>query len=253
MRFAFWLVLLTAFGCTGEDATLRMVLPKALKEVSGLANYEGDLLAIADERGRIYRISFSNESVERVGAFGDPPVKGDFEGIAVSADTVFAVTSKGVLYSKNLDEPDDAFDSVDTGIGELCEIEGLHWHNQLLYILCKTPYADDLKKHLAIFAWDPRTKQRVTEQDFQLSWRQFELSKEKIHPSGLLVTEDMFFVIAAREKVWLKVNRRTNETTSGRLSSSHDQAEGIAIQDGATYIADEGNKRGTVTRYEGVI
>ena len=252
MRAVLLVCFLYLAGCSADESVLRMALPKTLKEVSGLAPYGNDLIAIADEKARLYRISFDQESVTRVGAFGDPPEKGDFEGIALANENVYAITSDGLLYTKSLGTPDSEYAVADTQFGELCEIEGLDYMAGLLYVLCKTPYADELQEHLSILVWDPVQQARVLDQEIRLHWRDLGLPKNKLHPSGMVITANTLFVIAARERLWVKVDLGSSAAVVGRLSKSHEQAEGIAILAGATYIADEGKKRGSVTRYEGV-
>lgn len=252
MRAVLLACLLSLAGCSADESVLRMALPKTLKEVSGLASYGSDLIAIADEKARLYRISFDQESVTRIGAFGDPPEKGDFEGIALANENVYTITSDGLLYTKSLEAPDSEYTVADTLFGELCEIEGLDYMAGLLYVLCKTPYADELQEHLSVLVWDPIQQTRVLDKEIHLRWQDLGLPKNKLHPSGMVITTHTLFVIAARERLWVKVDLGSSAVAVGRLSKSHEQAEGIAIQAGATYIADEGKKRGSVTRYEGV-
>lgn len=251
MKAIVLLATLLLCACSNEDDVLRMGLPKDLKEISGLATFENNLLAIADEKARVYKISFEEETVERVGAFGDPPVKGDFEGIAVAGNTVYAITSEGMLFIRAMDDADERFERQDTALGELCEIEGLDWYEGILYVLCKTAYVDELKNQLSILAWNPKDQVRSADHELHLSWLQLELPKKQLHPSGIVVNSEMILVIAAKERVWVKFDRQTNKTVVGRLSKSHNQAEGIAVQHNAMYIADEGKKRGSVTRYPG--
>ena len=68
-----------------------MKLPRALQEVSGLTMApNGNLLAIADEKGAVYEVSMTEPFVDRRTGFGDPPVKADFEGIAAKIATARA-------------------------------------------------------------------------------------------------------------------------------------------------------------------
>src|SRR5512147_3239724 len=75
-------------------------LPKKLDEISGLAFDEQDrLFAHNDERAVIHQIDWHRGSLVKSFALGDPPVRGDFEGIAVAASRFYLMTSDGMLYS----------------------------------------------------------------------------------------------------------------------------------------------------------
>lgn len=73
-------------------------LPDALREISGLAlTPDGHLLAVADERAVIYELNYVDGKLVRAFAFGEPPLRGDFEGIAWLNERVYLVTSEGML------------------------------------------------------------------------------------------------------------------------------------------------------------
>jgi len=65
-------------------------LPRKLREVSGLALTDDNrLLAITDEKAIVYEIDFENGRLVKAFAFGDPGIRGDFEGIEVLDDRVW--------------------------------------------------------------------------------------------------------------------------------------------------------------------
>jgi len=76
-----------------------ITLPKQLNEISGLA-VTGDnrLFAHNDEVGTVYEIDISAGKIINEFYLGKKKIKKDFEGIAVAKDSLFMVTSSGVIY-----------------------------------------------------------------------------------------------------------------------------------------------------------
>ena len=251
-RVLLMLLLASSVAC-GESSVERVTLPKDLREISGLAVVGNALLAVADEKSRIYRISFADGLVEYVGALGDPALKGDFEGIAVAGENILLITSDGQLYQRGLDAEDQAYDVFDTGFGELCEIEGLEYRQGVAYVLCKTARHDSVAERLTVLAWDLQRKQPRPELGFSVPWSELPIGK-KLHPSALTWVEGEWLVLAARQQRWLVLDAQGEYLRGGKLPNrnTHPQAEGVAVLGQQTFIADEGNKRGTLTRYQGL-
>lgn len=253
-------LLLFLTGCaTAESDYLGLELPKGLNEVSGLTARGEALFAIGDERGLVYRVSFADGRVSKWLSFGDKPVKGDFEGLAVYGNSLYAITSDGDLYESDLVEGTTAYRKQSTGLGEMCEIEGLTvWPgNDVLMVLCKKPRVDALKKKLTLFAWSPTRNERVSELDINIGFGDLEVNK--LHPSGVAFAPDgRLFVVAARQSVLLALDPESGHSSLRLLpnTSLHPQAEGLVVLDSFTYIADErggNNKRGRVARYPGML
>ena len=244
-------LVITLGGC-GNSGVERIVLPKSLKEISGLAVEGNTLLAVADEKSRIYRINFEEGLVKYLGALGDPPLKGDFEGIATDGPDIYLITSDGILYRRSVSAEDGAFDKYETGIGDLCEIEGLEIKAGLAYILCKTARDESVEKQLTVFAWDIAQAAVVEGRGLRVPWSQLP-DGDKLHPSALAFVDGEWLVLAARQKRWLVLDEQGNFLRGGKLPNrgTHPQAEGVAVLGDATYIADEGKKRGSLTRYPG--
>ncbi|HET9948557.1 MAG TPA: hypothetical protein VFQ22_06525, partial [Longimicrobiales bacterium] len=128
-------------------------LPGRLDEISGLAlTPDGRLFAHDDERATIHEIDLSTGEVGKRFSLGEPPLEGDFEGLAVAGDRFFLVTSEGVLYefAEGADREAVAYDTRDTGLAG-CEVEGLD-HDAAsgeLLLACKTltPERDVLVVH----------------------------------------------------------------------------------------------------------
>ena len=95
-------------------------------------------------------------------SFGDPTVHGDFEGIAAVGDRIFLVTSDGVLYAgrPGADGEHVEFVTYATGLGQICEIEGLAYDpsDPSLLLLCKearSRAAAAPSRHLPLVARPP--------------------------------------------------------------------------------------------------
>lgn len=240
-----------------SDGQLQLKLPKPLREISGLTqSSDGALLAVADEKAHIYRIDMQIPLVERLTKFGDPVEKGDFEGITLVDQELYVVTSKGVLWHKQLQAAAKDYRKYKTGIGSQCEVEGLTaWvEKQLLLILCKEGRNRDTRNQLTVFGWSTAARSLLPEPVFQLSYRSAGLPA--LSPSGIAFTADRqrLFIVAARQQFFVELNLDGSIARSGPLPfpATHPQTEGVVISAANTlYLADEGGKdRGTVTRYE---
>jgi hypothetical protein len=125
-------------------------LPKRLKEISGLAlSSDERLFAHDDEQAVIYQIDWQRGGLVKAFALGDPPLRDDFEGIAIAGDDFYLITSNGILYrtKEGADGAHVEYERIDTGIGAQCEVEGLttDLRRNLLLVACKTPRVAALK------------------------------------------------------------------------------------------------------------
>ena len=103
-------------------------LPKRLKEISGLAMSDGNrLFAVDDEIAIVYEIDYDNGKLLKAFAFGEPALRGDFEGLALVEDRFYLLTSDGILYDAKEGRDGDhvSYNRIDTGLGRQCEFEGL--------------------------------------------------------------------------------------------------------------------------------
>lgn len=126
-------------GYSLEAATLsQWRLPDRLNEISGLAvTADGRLLAVADEAAIVYELDLERGRIRKSFAYGNPVLRGDFEGIALDDNVVYLVTSDGTLVSGREGANGEQLDytSFETGVGAECEIEGLasdHRNGRLL-------------------------------------------------------------------------------------------------------------------------
>jgi len=233
------------------DAATRsaLALPKALKEISGLAVVdETTLLAHNDENAVVYRVDLDSSEVSKWLVVGDPVLRMDIEGIATIGDDVYLIDSGGILVSipggvRRGGVVTD-FGRIDTGLGSACEIEGLDadFEPGTLVIACKE--MRDGSDGIAIFSFDVASAQ--ARELFRLDPDQFE---RKPNPSGVTRAFGHYVLIAGRDRLIFEVTRTGSIVSVSRLGKKHHpQAEGIALLPSMErlLIADEG---GGLTSY----
>ena len=249
-----------ALGCSGHDddeGLLQLKLPKALREISGLTELpDARLLAVADQKAQIYSIDFVNLKAEKFARMGEPAGKGDFEGIALFDDSIYLITSNGKLWRRGLNAAATDYEKIKTGIGKLCEVEGLTaWpERSALLILCKQARTKALAGKLTIFAWSVPNQELLP--DLAISRSFDDLGLPQLRPSGITFTADRqhLFIVASKQKYFIELSLTGELIRAARLPNAaiHRQTEGVVITGQNTlYLADEGGKgRGTITRYE---
>jgi uncharacterized protein YjiK len=231
--------------------TVQWNLPKQLREISGLAlGADERLFAHDDERAVIYEIDWHHGRVSKAFALGDPPLKDDFEGIAIAGTDFYLVTSAGVLYRAA--EGDDgahlAYERVDTGTGQRCEIEGLAYdvRRALLLLGCKAPREASLRGRVSVFAWAPERRAIDERASFSVPEKQFAAAIDATHfnPSSIEVSRDgsRLYLLAGRQRVLAEVDLNGGLVAVTPLpAKQHRQPEGLAIgPHGEMFIADEG-------------
>lgn len=233
-----------------ERRTARFSLPGRLDEVSGLAvTPDGRLFAHDDERALVHEIDPVEGAVGKRFSAGDPPLEGDFEGIAIVGERFFLVTSTGILYE--LREADDRTEApyrvTDTGLGASCEVEGLDYDptDEVLLFACKAtvPRREVLVVHrLAI---DPGRAPLPALEIPRAGLREHGVDPD-FEPSAIVVdpTGTLILVSAPFESI-IEVDRSGTVVSGLRLDRDwHPQPEGLAFGlDGSLYIADEQNGR----------
>ncbi|MBT8084506.1 MAG: hypothetical protein HKN35_14530 [Woeseia sp.] len=250
------------YVCTADDAGMlsaypldaeHMVqwrLPERLHEVSGLALTRDErLFSIADERALVFEMDVENRRLKKVFALGDPVVRGDFEGIAVFDDTFYLITSAGEIFAaqEGADGEKVDYTVTSTGLGELCEIEGLATDvvQRRLLIACKQ--IRNGMQRLPIFAWsiDDKTLLESATIDIPVSDITQEIKERRFNPSGIAVDVKTghLLLIASRQHsiVELASDGRLLRALKLPMKHRHRQPEGIELMsDGRLLIADEG-------------
>jgi uncharacterized protein YjiK len=136
----------------------RIVLSSELVEVSGVViKNNAALFCVQDELGVVYELSAPDYKIKSQTSFAAP---GDFEGLAISSDKIWALRSDGMLYSYVIEKPSEV-DSVELHI-PADNNEGLCYDaaNSRLLIGCKSRIGKgkENKDLRYVYAYDLTTK-----------------------------------------------------------------------------------------------
>ena len=270
MRALFCLSVATAvlqFAAAAAQDVRQFRLPNGLKEISGLAVASPNTVyAHNDEHAIVYEIEVSSGEILSAFALGGKTEKGDFEGIAVSQGRVYLITSGGRIYEAPIGEHRERvrYNTYDTGVGSLCEVEGLvsapDAENEFL-ILCKAPRREELTGKLLIYRWAHIERAPVSE-----PWRSIDLKSflnaeeaESFRPSGIEwdAGAGAFVIISARNHLIVRLDPENGDVQATSINAkAHNQAEGIArLPNGVFVISDEGSRAspGTLTQYHSAL
>ena len=225
-------------------------LPTGLTEVSGLAAApDGTLWAHDDEVAVIYRVDPGTGRILSRFGVESPPLRRDFEGIAVGDERLYLVDSDGVILAFPPGDPGGTVThrAARTELGRRCEVEGLAldpgW--DALVVACKEPRraADEgrIRMFHASAATGTLDTLPVVDTDL-LDLRALELPA-RLSPSGVERHPfvDGYLVVAAAEGLLLELGRAGHLVAAVRLPGALPQAEGVAVTpDGTLWVASEG-------------
>lgn len=240
-----------------------MALPKALREVSGLAAAgPGQVYAHNDEQGTIYLIDYQAARV--VGTFaltagnGSARVKDDFEGIARIGERLFLVTSRGVLYESRIGASGESV-PMTRHRGTLdCEVEGLAVaaSGRSLLAACKNlPHGG---RDIVVYAWDLERQAYDTASPalwvaaasltaYLTAHLPDGAVPKRVQPSGIAVMANgNVLLVAARQHLLLEFTAEGAPVAAVVLDPAlHRQAEGLDVDAaGRLLIASEGDGKG---------
>lgn len=229
------------------EAERQWRLPLELLEISGMAiSPDGRLFAHDDERAVIYEIDAERGALVKRFALG-APLTGDFEGLAIDRRGVFwMITSDGYLlrFAEGPDGGRVAYETIDTGLRETCEIEGLAplSAGDSLIIACKQNHDRDMRETIALYRWRPSGEAEL--------WRSIPLGAIEaatgaaaFQPSSIEFDRQTgrTILLSARDAALVELDGE-RIAAARRLGRIHTQAEGAAIlPDGSLVISDEGS------------
>jgi uncharacterized protein YjiK len=229
----------------------RWRLPDRLREISGLAfTRDGRLFAHGDERAIIYQLDYNNGETLKVFAAGDPPAHGDFEDIAITdSGDFYLIASSGQLlhFREGADGAHVPFEQLDTGLGNVCEVEGLAYEraHQNLIIACKHNYAPAQRRRVIFYAWSIQQRALAARPWFDAPAAGLAAASQAraFNPSALALdpASGRMIVLAGGDNAMVELNADGSIAAGRALGSLHPQAEGAAVTpDGSLLISDEG-------------
>lgn len=231
---------------------IKINLPVELNEISGLAYSEDNhIITHNDEKSVVYKIELPSGEVVSKFILGDKVASKDFEGIAVVEDTLFLVTSSGVLYiypgfaAKNFTK----YKKIKTGLKLENNIEGLCYDKETksLLLACKDKPSKSYKGKKAVYSFDLEKMSLERKPRFLISIKDLKNNYDikDFSPSGIEKhpVSGNFYIISANNKAIIEISPDGKILAAVKLDKKyHKQPEGITIlPDGSLIIADEGN------------
>lgn len=238
-------------------------LPNPLREVSGLAaTLDGRVMGHNDEAAVVFEIDILTGDIVKRFSLGEPAIRDDFEGLAVTArGDFYLTTSTGRIYRFREGRARESvpYEVFDSGLRNVCEIEGLAVlaAEQSLILACKDLYAPAMRNSVALYQWSMRDPGRTPARPW-LTLEKAPLAEaigaRDFHPSSVEIDPGTgrVIVLAARQNGIVELSAQGEILAARQLGARHRQPEGSTILDsGALLIADEGEgeARGTLTRY----
>ncbi|MEJ8804504.1 SdiA-regulated domain-containing protein [Pontibacter sp. H249] len=239
-------------------------LPEELREVSGIALLEQNLMAcVQDEEGAIYLYDLEQKKVTEKIAFAGP---GDYEGIALNGNTAYILRSDGAIFEvENFRDSKPTVNKYTSGLASSQNTEGLAFDskNNRLLIACKG-YDQKLGDTKAIFAFSLGDKKMQESPVISIPLAQANLQagtkkkKDKyavLQPSSLEihpVSGDLYMLDAVNESIMLVSEQGEIKRVVALDKKVFRQAEGLSFSSsGEMYIASEGGKkgRGVIVKY----
>jgi uncharacterized protein YjiK len=261
-----------AYKVNQPDKTFEM--PATLQEISALSLAEdGNLITLNDEVGKIFKISKTNGTIIKEVLF--KPEGGDFEGIEMVGNTVYASSSKGSIYaiSNYLDSTKMKVEKFTNEGLRGSDVEGLGYDpiKKCLLLTCKGAHGNPLEREL--WAFDIATKKYSEKPVLSISLSQmqtwltannadsdtfkdflrpkdadfhFGASAFAVHP-----TSGDFYFLSSPGKMLVVSNREGVIQHILKLDKKiHTQPEGMVFdKDGTLYISNEGKKENKPTIY----
>lgn len=232
-----------------SSGNTKIKLPRALREISGLAiTAEDTLLAHNDEDLTVFELTSTGKLLQ-VKSDKRVNLQLDFEGITVAGEQVSLISSKGVLVSGNLPLDKKPFRRWDTGLNDICEIEGLDYLSarKALIVLCKRIRGGKNKREIRLMLLTQDNDATRVEQISVVFPAAQNPSIKAFTGSGVVHVPglDHFLVLSSRTRAIAELTSDGELVRIRRLKKKlHRQPEGIEITAaGDLLIANEGKSK----------
>ncbi|MEM6641766.1 MAG: SdiA-regulated domain-containing protein [Bacteroidota bacterium] len=233
-------------------------LPYVLEEISGISWKDGRILAVDDERGKVFEYDLSSREITHTMEFykGD-----DFEGVEMVQEEIFVLRSDGDLFAFDYtSSKTTAARKIETALGKKNDTEGLGYDpaSHQLLIACKEKgaIAESPIEGRAFYLFDLRKGQlletpvfTIKPQDLKNFWElhrdfKYEEDRIKFKPAAISthpISGD-YYILSSVGKMIVVVNK------SGKIRATYPiasrvlgQPEGLTFApDGTMYISSEG-------------
>jgi uncharacterized protein YjiK len=236
-----------------------------LNEISDVTNSnDGNIFGITDEIGTIYKLNPSNGQTLKRFFLGKWTAEADFEGIANSGRSIFAISSEGVLYEfpEGNNEKAVDYEVVKLPFSSKFDIEGLYFDSELngLLVVPKDYAGKKFKDYRTIYFYSLQEKRIDREPIIKISLKKLkkDFDIKDFYPSGISkhpITGTYIIVSARGDNVLVEIDGSGEILGVEKLSEKkHRQPEGITfLENGNMIISDEaaGKKpKLTVYKYE---
>ncbi len=271
--FFYILLLVNLFGCNSIYGSSNLdkydfknekelKLFSGLKEVSGLVySKDGKLFAHNDEIGKIYQVDPNTGKEIKRFFLGRWTAEADFEGIAISRNYFYVITSSGLLYQfkEGKDRESVDYKTYRTGLNASFNIEGLCYDEKTnsLLIACKDTPGKKYKDYRLVVAYKLNGYKLIEEPRFVISLKKLkkDYGIKDFHPSAIEKNpvSNTFFILSAKgDPCLIEVSESGEIIDAKKLKKSkHRQPEGITFDAvGNLIISDEAaGKKGKLTIY----
>lgn len=225
-------------------------LEKELKEISGIAWYQDEFLAIEDESSAIYRLDKESGKIISKTKFAKNE---DIEDILIIGDTAWALRSNGNLYRVVNFEDEAGIETqiFEFPIHESRDFEGLtvDRSGQYLWVFCKVCEWDSdeasvfrFNLETLEFESDPMLKIEKGVLENLVSEKEF--ARLKIQPSAAAyhpITKEFYLLSSVGQWLMILDESLTPKSIHFLKSSLFPQPEGMTFdQEGNLYISNEG-------------
>ena len=241
----------------------QFTLSSKLNEISGLTNsIDGNLLAINDEKGVIFKLNPNTAEIIKWFSLGKWTVEADFEGIAANNKFNYAITSNGTLYKfKEGDDKESVnYEIIKLPFSSNFNIEGLYFDEELngLLIACKDYSGKNYKGKRAVYFYSLATNEVSKEPLFTVSLIELKniFDINDFYPSGITKhpRSGNYLILSAKgDNVIVEVQKSGKIVAVQKLKENlHRQPEGITIlEDFTLIIGDEASgKKPKLTKYQ---